>query len=152
MLVCSWANVNALVQNKFYSTIHLLSQHLRAQSHQWKHQLSVWNLLKVNNKDTRLMSLTSFWCPHCQLQTHLISCSSVFSVSIVAFEQVKYRLSNRSHRFKKNRDLVLLLFLKNIRLIAVRGELRTFDTSKMNLFAKIVYSLKSLTILTRSPF
>ena len=31
MLVCRWAGVNALVQNKFRSTVHLLSQHLLAQ-------------------------------------------------------------------------------------------------------------------------
>ena len=30
MLVCRWAGVNALAQNKFRSTIHLLSQHLLA--------------------------------------------------------------------------------------------------------------------------
>ena len=31
LLVGRWAGVNALVQNKFSSTIHLLSQHLLAQ-------------------------------------------------------------------------------------------------------------------------
>ena len=41
MLVCRWAGFNALAQNKFRSTIHLLSQHLFASSHQWKHQLNV---------------------------------------------------------------------------------------------------------------
>ena len=32
MLVCRWEGVNALVQKKFHSTIHLLNQHLHAQS------------------------------------------------------------------------------------------------------------------------
>ena len=62
MLVCRWAGVNALVQNKFCSTIHLLSQYLLIQSHRWKHHMNMWNLLKVNNKETRLMSLTASWC------------------------------------------------------------------------------------------
>ena len=65
MLACRWASVNDLVQNKFRSIIHLLSQHLLAQSHRQKHQMNVQDLLKVNNKDTRTKSLTSFWCPYC---------------------------------------------------------------------------------------
>ena len=32
----------------------------RDQSQQWKHQNNVWNVLKVKNKDTRTMSMTSF--------------------------------------------------------------------------------------------
>ena len=53
MLVCRWAKVNDLVQNKFRSIIHLLSQHLLDQSHRRKHQMNVQDLLKINNKDTR---------------------------------------------------------------------------------------------------
>ena len=34
---------------------------------QWKHQNNVWNLYKVNNKDTRATSMTSFWCLYCLL-------------------------------------------------------------------------------------
>ena len=33
MLVDRWVAVNALIQKKFRSTIHLLSQHLLSQSH-----------------------------------------------------------------------------------------------------------------------
>ena len=58
-------NQNALVQNIFCSTIHLPSQHLLVQNNRLKHQINVWNLLKINNKDTRLMPLTSFWCAYC---------------------------------------------------------------------------------------
>ena len=65
MLVCKWASVNDLVQNKFYFVIHLLSQHLLARSQQWKHQMNVQDLLKVNNKATRSKSLTLFWCSYC---------------------------------------------------------------------------------------
>ena len=38
----------------------LPSQHLLDQSQQWKHKTNVWNLFKVNYKDTRTTS--SFWC------------------------------------------------------------------------------------------
>ena len=65
MLVSKWASVNDLVQNKFHSKIHILSQHLLAQIHRKKHKMNVQDLLKVNNKDTRTKSLTSFWCPYC---------------------------------------------------------------------------------------
>ena len=40
MLLCRQVAVNALVQNKFRSTIHLLSQNLLAQSLRWKHQMN----------------------------------------------------------------------------------------------------------------
>ena len=33
MLACRWASVNDMVQNKFRSIIHLMSQHLLDQSH-----------------------------------------------------------------------------------------------------------------------
>ena len=85
MLVCMWASVNDLVQNKIRSTIHLLIQHLLDKSHRRKHQMNVQDLLKVNNKDTRTKSLTLF----CR--------SSNFSVSIVDFEQVKSWLGSKSH-------------------------------------------------------
>ena len=49
-----WASVNDLVQIKFRSIIHLLSQHLLDQSHRQKHQMNVQDLLKVNNKETRI--------------------------------------------------------------------------------------------------
>ena len=64
MLVCRWASVNDLVQNKFRSIIHQLSQHLLAQSHRKKHQMNVQDLLKISNKETRTKSMTAFWCPY----------------------------------------------------------------------------------------
>ena len=45
----------------------------------------VWNMFKVNNKNTRTMSLTSFWWIYCYLWTYFITFSSA---SIVDFEQV----------------------------------------------------------------
>ena len=44
---------------------------LYVQSQQQKHQNNVWNIFKGNNKDTRRMSLTSFWCLSCKLWTSL---------------------------------------------------------------------------------
>ena len=42
-------------------------------------------MFKVNNKDTRLTSMVSFWCRYCERRTYFTPCSSV---SIVNFEQV----------------------------------------------------------------
>ena len=48
-------------------------RHLLDQSQQWQHLNNLWNLLKVNNKDTRtlLLTLSRFhtlvWCFHCWL-------------------------------------------------------------------------------------
>ena len=46
----------------------------------------------------------------------------------------------------KNHDRALLLFVKNVWFIVVRGELRTCDSSEIDLSAKTIYSLKLLTI------
>ena len=43
------------------------SWHLLVQSLQWKHQNNMWNLVKVNNKDSKTTSLTSFGCLYCWL-------------------------------------------------------------------------------------
>ena len=78
MLVCKWAGVNALVQiNSVLQFIYWASIYL----------------LKVTDGNTRFHILL--------IQTHFTSCSSVFSVFIVVFEQVKFRLGSKSHRCKK---------------------------------------------------
>ena len=63
---------------------------------------------------------------------------SIFSVSIINFEKVKsYWVVGVT--VPKNRDIVPLLFVKNVKKNVknvVRGELKTRDTSKMDLFAK----------------
>ena len=48
-----------------------------------KKQSNVWNLFKVNNKDTRIISML-FWCLYYYFKTNLTHCSGV---SIVEFEQ-----------------------------------------------------------------
>ena len=48
------------------------------------HQNKVWNLFRVNNRDIRTTSITSFWCLY-ELWADLIHCSGV---SIVDLEQV----------------------------------------------------------------
>ena len=112
MLVCRWVGANVPVQNKFCSTIHLLSQHLLSQSHRWNTRW-MCKKLKVNNKDTRTMSLTSFWCYYCQLHTHFLSCPGVFNVSIVDLEQAKSRLGSKSYR-SKNHDVTLVVYKKRL--------------------------------------
>ena len=70
------------------------SRHLLVQSQQWKHQNNVWNLTKVNNKDTDvndvvLVSLlltlyklyTLFWCFHCWLWTSKWSLGQILIIS-----------------------------------------------------------------------
>ena len=69
-----------------HSSFHLPSRALLVQSQQWKHQSNVWKLFKVNNKDTRTTSMTSFWCLYRQLWKDFTYSSGV---SIVDFEQVK---------------------------------------------------------------
>ena len=38
---------------------------LKSKIEKWK---KVWNILKVNNKNTRTRSLTSFWCLYCNFE------------------------------------------------------------------------------------
>ena len=38
------------------------SRRLLVPNQQWKHQSNVWNLFKINDKDTRTNSITPFWC------------------------------------------------------------------------------------------
>ena len=139
-----WPKMNFVLQFIYWASIYLLKV--------TNGNTKVWNLVKVNNKDTRLMLLTPLRCPNYHLQTHFTSWSSNFSVSIVNFEQVKSWLGSRSHLSKKplySSFVVRKKRRKNVKNV-VRGELKTSDTSKMDLFAKIVCCLKSLTILTRS--
>ena len=53
---------------------------------QWKHQSNAWDIFKVNNKETRTVSLTLFGCLFVNIEyTGFTHCSGV---SIVNFEQV----------------------------------------------------------------
>ena len=52
----SWAHDRKKVQPR---------QCLLVQSEQRKYQNNMWNLFKVNNKDSRTTSLTFFWCLYC---------------------------------------------------------------------------------------
>ena len=45
----------------YVNSVFLPNRHLLAQSWGLKHQNSVWNLFKVNKKDIRTASMTSFW-------------------------------------------------------------------------------------------
>ena len=95
------------------------------------------------------MSLMLFWCHCCQLHTCFTSCPGVCSVSIVGLEQAKSQLGSFC---SKNHDVSILLFVRNVEFIIIRGELRTCGTSKLGFFAKLVYNLKLLAILIRRSF
>ena len=45
-----------------YHFSRLPCKHLLLQNQQWKYQKTVWNMLKVNHKDTRRTQSASFWC------------------------------------------------------------------------------------------
>ena len=70
-----------------------------------------------------------------------------FSVSIVDFEQVKSRLGSKRHHYKKPWYSSFVVCKEHL-FMAVSGELRTCDISKMVLFCQ--NSLKTLTITARS--
>ena len=144
-----WAGVNALLQNKFSSIIHLLSQHLLAQSHQWKHQLNVWTLLKVNNKEIRLISLL---CLNVLLLTSNTSHILVFLMFLLLIlnRQNPDWIVQVTISKEKEKRYISFVASRSVWFIVVRVKLRNWDTSKLDLFAKAVYRLKSVTVLIRS--
>ena len=85
------------------------------------------------------MSLMLFWCHCCQLHTCFTSCPGVCSVPIVGLEQAKSQLGSFC---SKNHDVTILLFVRNVELIIIRGELRTCGTCKLGFFCKISLQLK----------
>ena len=42
----------------------------------------MYHIFKVNNKETRTTSMTSFWCIYCELWTYFTPFSSVFTVDV----------------------------------------------------------------------
>ena len=104
ILVCRWAGANPLVQNIFRFTIHLLTQHLLAQSYWWKNQwmCEIYWKLTIKTPERCHWRRSDVFTVNSKLLT---SCSSVFSVSIIDFKQVKSRLGNKSHRSDKPKML-----------------------------------------------
>ena len=67
-LIISWENYFLLSKYRFkvsYKETRTLRLNLHVHDQQWKHQNNVWNLFKVNIKDTRMTSMRSFWCLYC---------------------------------------------------------------------------------------
>ena len=126
MLVCGSVGINALIEKILSSTIDLLSQHLLTQTC-WK--------LTIKTPDQCL------WRRSFVLTVNFRHSVLVFLVFLL----LALNRWNPSWEVRvtvpKTRDIALLLFIKH--------ELKTCNTSEMDLFAKMVYSLKSLTILTR---
>ena len=69
----SFALNNFWVSTYFYFS-DCPSQQLLVQSRQWEHQISLWNQLKVNNKEIKATSLTTFWYLFCHLRTDFKHC------------------------------------------------------------------------------
>ena len=69
MKVCLITIYNNESQVSLFKHLALIfpSRHLFVQNQQYKHQSNVSNMFKVNNKDTRTISMTSFWCLYCCL-------------------------------------------------------------------------------------
>ena len=61
------------------------NEHLLVQSQQQKHQKKMYNMFRVNTRDTRTTSIISFWCPYCQLLAYFTPFSRV---SIADFEHI----------------------------------------------------------------
>ena len=99
-------NISSLEETSSRNFVHPLSRQLLVQSQQRKHQNNVWNLFKVNNKDTRRTSATSLWCLYCWLWIDFTHCSSV---SIVDLEQVvAVRAVNRWPKLNKSNTFIWL--------------------------------------------
>ena len=107
ILVCRWASFNDLVQNKFRSIIHLLSHYLLDQSHWRKYEINVQDLLKAEQGHWRHFGIFTYNSKHISRYplvlyfSHFTLCTSAFTVSIVDFEQLKFRLGSYSYHSRK---------------------------------------------------
>ena len=119
MLVCRWASVNDMVQNKF-SIIHLLSHHEVC----WK--LTIKTPEQSHWRHSGIFSLNS---------KHISHYALVFLVSIADFEQAKSRLGSKSHHCKTPWYCFFVACQKHLFMV-VRGKLRNCVTSKMVLFCE----------------
>ena len=112
MRVCRWVGVNALIQKKFCSTTHLLSQHLLSQSDRWNTRL-IWETCK------KLTMNTPEQC-HCHRSgvitvnfTHTSHLALVTLVFLLLTWIRLMQLASKSYR-SKNCDATLLLFVRNV--------------------------------------
>ena len=112
MRVCRWVGVNALIQKKFCSTTHLLSQHLLSQSDRWNTRLMCETCKKLTMN-------TPEQC-HCHRSgaitvnfTHTSHLVLVVLVFLLLTWIRLMRLASKSYR-SKNCDATLLLFVRNV--------------------------------------
>ena len=97
----TWCRISPILQP---DRVHYVSQNLLIESQQWKHQNNVWNLSKVNNKNTRMASVTPFWCRYWQLWTDFAFFSSW---NAIAYSKLHAKLlvhvhNNMLNSFKVN--------------------------------------------------
>ena len=69
----------------YLSGFSLPSRHLLVQSQQWKQQNNMWNIFRVNKKETRMTSMALFWRHYCKLW---IDFTRYFDVSIVTLNML----------------------------------------------------------------
>ena len=79
--IATLLNLNILVKSSwgFLANVYLFKVNNR------NSRKKVWIMLEAINKNTRTMSITSFWCFYCKLWTYFVPFSNV---SIVDFEEV----------------------------------------------------------------
>ena len=107
----------------------------------------MWNLSKVNNKDTRTTPMPSFWCLYCKLSTYFTPCSNV---SIVNFEQVNadWERFKIITSYDKTHDVMLWIFLVSLDtfLNPLNANLAKWSNTILSIFDHFVgLALKGLT-------
>ena len=116
---------------------------LHDQSQQWRNE-NMWNLSKINNEETRMTSVTSFWCHYCQLWPDLTHNSSV---SIVDLEQVNVSWDANYVQQWRHQDIVNWLFFMTSRpTLNTNGSFSSTIESWERLYEIFYNSLLSLTI------
>ena len=79
----------------FSTFVNYASKHFFAQSLSF----NLWNIFKVNDKDTRTTPLTHFWCFYWQHWTYFSRFSSISSVDLVKW-RFAWTWANYSHGWK----------------------------------------------------
>ena len=100
----------------------------------------VWNIIKVDNKDTRTTSLTSFWCLFVNFEhiSHLFLVFLLFTLSRYLFAGLK------------NSNIIPTTIIIVIIFIIPEAYIGPSKKSMMKLFSKVVNGLKLLTIFAKT--
>ena len=107
----------------------------------------VWNMFKVNYKDTRTTSLALFWCLYCSFWTDFTHCSAV---SIVEFEQInasktektKWHLTTMDCFIKVN-FFIRSKLLNHLLTSRILGQMLHASNRSMLIYWKIIFNKKA---------